>query len=156
MPTTLDGKKMFLLLVDDFSRFMWIMLLPSKDGAPEAIKRVRIEAETATGKKINCLHTDRGSEFSSNNFTEYCTKTGVCHELMALYSPQKNGVVEHRNQSVVSTTQSMMKEKHLLGYFWGEAVTIVRNTTLTLIKREDDTRSWGNFLVYFSHNAMPT
>jgi hypothetical protein len=32
----------------------------------------------------------------------------------------------------------------------------VRNRTLTLIEREDDTRSWGNFLVYFSHNAMPT
>jgi hypothetical protein len=27
----------------------------------------------------------------------------------------------------------------------------VRNNTLTLIEREDDTRSWGNFLIYFSH-----
>jgi hypothetical protein len=32
----------------------------------------------------------------------------------------------------------------------------VRNRTLTLIEREDDTRSWGNFLIYFSHNGMPT
>jgi hypothetical protein len=32
----------------------------------------------------------------------------------------------------------------------------VRNRTLTLIEREDDTRSCVNFLVYFSHNAMPT
>jgi hypothetical protein len=32
----------------------------------------------------------------------------------------------------------------------------VRNRILTLIEREDDTRSWGNFLVYFSHNAIPT
>jgi hypothetical protein len=32
----------------------------------------------------------------------------------------------------------------------------VRNRTLTLIEREDDTRSWGNFLIYFSHsNIMP-
>jgi hypothetical protein len=30
---------------------------------------------------------------------------------------------------------------------------IVRNRTLTLIEREDDTRSWGNFLVYFSHST---
>jgi hypothetical protein len=27
----------------------------------------------------------------------------------------------------------------------------VRNGTLILIEREDDTRSWGNFLIYFSH-----
>jgi hypothetical protein len=32
----------------------------------------------------------------------------------------------------------------------------VSSWTLTLIEREDDTRSWGNFLVYFSHNVMPT
>jgi hypothetical protein len=32
-------------------------------------------------------------------------------------------------------------------------VQIVRNRTLTLIEREDDTRSWGNFLVYFSHST---
>jgi hypothetical protein len=32
----------------------------------------------------------------------------------------------------------------------------VRNRTLTLIEREDDTRSWENFLVYFSHSTtMP-
>jgi hypothetical protein len=56
-----DRKKMFLLLVNDFSRFMWIVLLPSKDGAPEAIKHVIAEDEAATGKKINCLHTNRGT-----------------------------------------------------------------------------------------------
>jgi hypothetical protein len=30
------------------------------------------------------------------------------------------------------------------------------NRTLTLIERDDDTRSLDNFLVYFSHNVMPT
>jgi hypothetical protein len=30
------------------------------------------------------------------------------------------------------------------------------NITLTLIEREDDTRSWDNFLIYFSHNVIPT
>jgi hypothetical protein len=29
----------------------------------------------------------------------------------------------------------------------------VRNRTLTLIEREDDTRSWRNFLVFFSHST---
>jgi hypothetical protein len=32
-------------------------------------------------------------------------------------------------------------------------VCSVRNRTLTLIEREDDTRSWKNFLVYFSHST---
>jgi hypothetical protein len=32
----------------------------------------------------------------------------------------------------------------------------VSSWTLTLIEKEDNTKSWGNFLIYFSHNAMPT
>jgi hypothetical protein len=32
----------------------------------------------------------------------------------------------------------------------------VRNITLTLIEREDDTRSSSNFLVYFSHSTTMT
>jgi hypothetical protein len=35
-------------------------------------------------------------------------------------------------------------------------IPLVRNRALTLIERKDDTRSWRNFLVYFSHSTtMP-
>jgi hypothetical protein len=33
------------------------------------------------------------------------------------------------------------------------SVHFVRNRTLILIEREDDTRSYKNFLVYFSHST---
>jgi hypothetical protein len=32
-------------------------------------------------------------------------------------------------------------------------IPLVRYRTLTLIEREDDTRSWGNFLIYFSYST---
>jgi hypothetical protein len=35
-------------------------------------------------------------------------------------------------------------------------VTYVRKITFTFIKRDNDIRSWSNFLVYFSHNTMST
>jgi hypothetical protein len=35
-------------------------------------------------------------------------------------------------------------------------IPVVSSWTLILIEREDDTRSWDNFLIYFSHNAIPT
>jgi hypothetical protein len=35
-------------------------------------------------------------------------------------------------------------------------IPLVRNRTLTLIEREDDSRSWSNFLVYFSHSITIT
>jgi hypothetical protein len=40
------------------------------------------------------------------------------------YSPQQNGVVDHRNSTVVGAARSMLKAKGLPNWFWGEAVQI--------------------------------
>jgi hypothetical protein len=76
-PVTPGKKKLFLLLVDDYSQLMWLVLFGSKAEAPKAIKWVRVEAEATSGKKMSCLCTDRGDEFCSNDFTDYCAETGV-------------------------------------------------------------------------------
>jgi hypothetical protein len=76
-PPTPSGKKVFLLLIDDCSRYTWITLLPSKDCAPGAIKKLQAEAEVASGKKLCCLRTDRGGEFISAVLTNHCAETGV-------------------------------------------------------------------------------
>jgi hypothetical protein len=39
-PTTPSGKKLFVLLVNDYNRFMWVALVRSKDEALDAIKHV--------------------------------------------------------------------------------------------------------------------
>jgi hypothetical protein len=41
MSTTPSRKKLFVLLVDDYNCFMWVMLIRAKDDALEAIKCVR-------------------------------------------------------------------------------------------------------------------
>ena len=43
-PPTPGGRRYFLLLVDDYSRFMWLVLLTSKDEAATALKRFQAEA----------------------------------------------------------------------------------------------------------------
>jgi hypothetical protein len=111
MPTTPRGKKLFLLLVDNFSQIMWSVLLHSKDEALEAIKRVRAEAEVASGKKMSCLCTDRGGEFIAANFIEYCNQTRVRRQLTVPYLSQQNDMVERHNQSVVVMARSIVKGK---------------------------------------------
>jgi hypothetical protein len=39
-PVTLRGNKYFLLLVDDLSRYMWVVTIPSKDHAATVIKDI--------------------------------------------------------------------------------------------------------------------
>ena len=82
-------------------------------------------AEAEKGAKIQCLRIDRGDEFNSDEFTLFCVSHGIKQQLTAPYSPQQNGVVERKNQTIMSLVQSMLKEKQLPPELWGEAVSKV-------------------------------
>jgi len=119
-PATHGGRRYFLLLVDDSSRYMWLRLLSSKDEAADAIKAVKESAEAESGKKLRVLRTDRGGEFTAVQFAEYCAGEGVERHLTAPDSPQQNGVVERRNQTIVGMARSMMKAKSMPPEFGGK------------------------------------
>ena len=94
-------------------------MLSSKDEAADAIKAVKESAEAESGKKLRVLRTDRGGKFTAVQFAEYCAGEGVRRHLTAPYSPQQNGVVERRNQTIVGMALSMMKAKRMPPEFWG-------------------------------------
>ena len=73
-PATPSGKKYMLLLVDDMSRYMWAILLASKDEAPVAIKKFKAAAELEANAKLRTFRTDRGGEFNSLDFSNYCAE----------------------------------------------------------------------------------
>ena len=69
LPSTMGGNKYFLLLVDDFSRMMWIYMLASKDEALSAFKKFRASVEKEkSGKGIKVFRTDKGGEFVVKRF----------------------------------------------------------------------------------------
>lgn len=57
-----------------------------------------VSKEDRGGEFITCLRTDRGGEFTSNEFEEFCKDQGICRQLMAAYTPQQNGVTERKKQ----------------------------------------------------------
>jgi hypothetical protein len=122
-PPTAGGKKLFLLAVDDMSRYMWLVLLATKDEAAKAIIHLQARAEAEVGHKLGTLRTDHGGELTAQAFMEYCAGKGVQRHLTAPYTPQQNGVVERRNQTVLGMAQCMLKSMGIPGRFWGEAVT---------------------------------
>jgi transposase InsO family protein len=86
-----------LLLVDDHSRYMRVMVLGSKGEAAYAIRRTQTATEAECGRKLRVLRTDNGGEFTAAEFASYCVEEGIQRHYSASYSPQQNGVVERRN-----------------------------------------------------------
>ncbi|WVZ51069.1 LOW QUALITY PROTEIN: hypothetical protein U9M48_002253 [Paspalum notatum var. saurae] len=127
-PATHGGRRYFLLLINDVSRYMWLVLLTSKNEAAGAIKRFQPGVEVETGRKLRALRTDRGGEFTAVTFREYCAEKGVHRQLMAPYSPQQNGVVERRNQTMMAMGRCLLKARKVPG-------TEAMSTTVFLLNR---------------------
>jgi hypothetical protein len=132
-PATPGGRRYFLLLVDDLSCYMWVVILSSKGEATDAIRcaQAAAEAEAECGRKLRVLRTNNGGEFTVAEFASYCADEGVQRHYSAPYSPQQNGVVERRNQTVVGMAQALLKQRGMPTVFWGEAVV----TTVYILNR---------------------
>ncbi|KAL8089889.1 hypothetical protein AgCh_039374 [Apium graveolens] len=95
------GNRYFLLLVDDFTRKMWVYMLKEKNEAFESFKKFKGFVEKEVNGEI---------------------KAGIVRHFTAPYTPQQNGVVERRNRIVVAMTRSLLKGTKMPAYMWGEAV----------------------------------
>ncbi|GKA48250.1 zinc finger, CCHC-type containing protein [Tanacetum coccineum] len=69
--------------------------------------------------KVRMLRTDKGGEFTSNEFTKYCKENGIARQLTAPYSPQQNGVVERRNRTYFQLNEEYMKANEVTLKFLG-------------------------------------
>lgn len=63
-----------------------------------------------TSQKNKSLRIDNGGEYVSNSFKELCSKEGIRSNFTAPHNPQKNGVTERKNRSIVGTTREMLHD----------------------------------------------
>jgi transposase InsO family protein len=85
---TPSGLRYFLLLIDDATRYMWVVLLTAKSEASNAIKRIQVAAEKECSCKLRVLRTDNGGEFTAAEFAAYCADEGITRHFSAPYTPQ--------------------------------------------------------------------
>jgi len=93
-PMSNSKKRYSLCFIDDFSRKAWIYILSEKSEAFNMFKCFKKLVENETGLSIKCLRTNRGGEFNSKDFNEFCKQHGIKRQLTTAYTPQQNGVAE--------------------------------------------------------------
>jgi transposase InsO family protein len=64
-----------------------------------------------------CCAPDNGNKFMVAEFASYCADEGVQHHYSVSYSPQQNGVIERRNQTVVRMARALLKQRGMPAVF---------------------------------------
>ncbi|KAL4301681.1 hypothetical protein GQ457_10G015230 [Hibiscus cannabinus] len=113
----------FLLFIDDYNRKTWVYFLKQKSEAFGAFKNFKALVEKESGFEIKSLRSDRGGEFTSNEFNDFCKENGIRRPLIVPRSPQQNGIAERKNRTILNMARSMLKAKNMPKEFWAEAVS---------------------------------
>ena len=88
----------------------------------EKFKEFQSEVENHRNKKIKFLRSDRRGEYLSYEFGLHLKQCGIVSQLTRPGTPQRNGVSERRNRTLLDMVRSMMSLTDLPLSFWGYAL----------------------------------
>nr|GEX94734.1 hypothetical protein [Tanacetum cinerariifolium] len=92
---SINGKRYVLVIVDDYSRYMWSPLI--------------------------IIRTDNYTEFKNQVRKECFDTVGISHQMSYVQTPQQNGVVERRNWTLVEAARTMLIFSRAPLFLWAEA-----------------------------------
>ncbi|KAM2081358.1 hypothetical protein ACFX1T_035003 [Malus domestica] len=87
-----NGYKYYATFIDDYSCCTWI------------------------------LQSNNGTEYTSNNMSNYLSNHGILHHTSYVGTPQQNGVAERKNRDLLEKSKSLMLQMHVPRKFWSQAL----------------------------------
>ena len=124
-PMSIDARgkyRYFLTFTDDLSRYAYIYLMKHKSEIVEKFKEFQSEVENHCNKKIKFLRSDRGGKYLSYEFGLHIKQCGIVSQLTPPGTPQRYGVSERRNHTLLDMVRSMMYLTDLPLLFWDYAL----------------------------------
>nr|XP_043625555.1 uncharacterized protein LOC122596979 [Erigeron canadensis] len=119
---SIHGKRYILVIVDDFSRYTWVLFLHVKSDAPKEIIDFIKQTPVNLQSSVRIVRSDNGTEFKNATIDSFFKSLGITHQISATRTPQQNGVVEHQNRTLVEAARTMLAYLKLPPNLWVEAV----------------------------------
>ena len=119
---SIHSNRYFLTILDDHSRFGWVIFLQNKSDVFDKFLLWTKSVENIFNKSITYIRTDNGTEFNNSKFKHYCAQKGITQQFTTPYNPQQNGRAERLNGILISAAKSLLNESKLSREFWEYAV----------------------------------
>ncbi|GJW17474.1 putative ribonuclease H-like domain-containing protein, partial [Tanacetum coccineum] len=120
---SINHKIYCLVVIDDYSRFSWVLFLATKDETSEILKTFITGIENQINHKVKIIRCDNGTEFKNNDMNQFCGMKGIKREFSVARTPQQNGVAKRKNRTLIEATRTMLADSLLPTTFWAEAVS---------------------------------
>ena len=80
-------------------------------------QKFHVEIHTQFNTSILILRSDSAKEYFSTPFSSFMSCHEILHQSSYAYTPQQNGVAEHKNRHLVETARTLLLHHKLLQRF---------------------------------------
>lgn len=130
-PPTHNKEEYVLTCLDDFTHFLKVYLLRNKNEVEGYIREYVNEGEAHFNIKVEMIRCDKGGEYMSNSFKEWCKNKGIVLDYTITDTPELNGKAERINLTIFNKVRAMLHDSQLSNRMWGYAA----ETAVYLINR---------------------
>jgi hypothetical protein len=125
MPSTSISRYVYYVsFINDYSRKTWVCYLKSKDEVFSKFKEFKALIDNLSERNIKILRSDNGGEYTSKEFVNFCKDVRIKMDLTTPYNPNKNGVAERNNRTIMEALKTMIHDQDLPMHLWEEAAKI--------------------------------
>jgi hypothetical protein len=98
LPTSPDGFSYIFTMIDRTSR--WLEAVPVKDITADTCVQIFVATWVARFGVPSTITTDRGTQFTSQQWSQLCRSLGSSHTTTTAYHPQSNGMIERAHRQM--------------------------------------------------------
>ena len=127
------GERYFVTFTDDYSKFVKVYPIKTKDQVYDCIVKYINEVENLSGKRVKTIRLDNGTEYKNIKFFEFIKQKGITVDFCPPYVHQLNGTSERLNRTTMEMARCLLAEAKVSKRFWPEIVkttAYLKNRTL--------------------------
>jgi hypothetical protein len=122
-----------LTVMDDYSRYAEVVVIPSKSDASTTFRNIAARMEKQSGQLIQKIRFERGTEFYQ--LKEWMAENGIVPQPVPAYTPEANGRAERLNRTLIERVRALLIQYQLPATLWSYAMSVAtytRNRTLSV------------------------
>ncbi|GJR63933.1 retrovirus-related pol polyprotein from transposon TNT 1-94 [Tanacetum coccineum] len=119
---SINRKNYILVIIDDYSQFIWVKFLRSKDEAPDAIIKCIKNIQVHLNDTVRNVRTDNETEFVNQTLRDFYENFSISHQTLVARIPQQNGVVKRQNRTLVEAARTMLIFSKAPLLLWAKAI----------------------------------
>ena len=115
------GFQYFVTFIDDYSRCTWLFLMKTLAQLFSIFRKLHAKIRTQFNTSLRILRSDNAKKYLSASVSSFMSSHGILHQSSCAYTPQQNGVAEHKNRHLVETARTLLLHHKVPQRFLGNA-----------------------------------